>query len=186
MEIRMNPNLKCYFSKTKMIKMSLISIPLILIGVLCFSSNIMILNFIGIVEIILGISTLLIGLKSLLNKNPQIVMDQNGIIDHRILKKTIRWNQIRNFELTIINNQKFLKLQIPDNFSNDNFKWLFLTTSKLKLNKKPKNVLINLDQLKIDYKSLNDFLVTINANYKSKNLDKNLTGFGNLINKILY
>jgi hypothetical protein len=62
---------------------------------------------------------------------------------------------------------------------------LFLTTSKLKLNKKPKNVLINLDQLKIDYKSLNDFLVTINANYKSKNLDKNLTGFGNLINKIL-
>ena len=113
-------------------------------------------------------------------------MDQNGIIDNRILKNTIRWNQIRNFELTIINNQKFLKLQIPDNFGNDNFKWLFLTTSKLKLNKKPKIVLVNLDQLKIDYKNLNDFLVTINPNYKAKDLDEKLTGFGNLINKILY
>lgn len=186
MEIQMNPNLKLYFSKTKMFKMSLMSIPLILIGVLCFSSNIMILKFIGTLEIILGISTLLIGLKSLLNKNPQIIMDQNGIIDNRILKNTIRWNQIRNFELTIINKQKFLKLQIPDNFGNDNFKWLFLATSKLKLNKKPKIVLVNLDQLKIDYKSLNDFLVTINANYKSKDLDEKLTGFDNLINKILY
>lgn len=169
-----------------MIKLSLLSILLFLNGVFCYKSDIFIIKTIGTLEILLSVSLLVVALKSLINKNPQVVMDENGIIDNRILKNLIPWNQIQKSELTIINNQKFLKLNVSDNFENANFKWLFIKTSKEKLNQNPKNVLINLDQLRINYDNLNMFLCSKDSDFIQENLNRNLTGFGNYLNKILY
>lgn len=179
-------NLNLYFSPTKMIKMALMSIPIALIGMYCMKSDDVILKTIGAFEIVLSLSLLFVALKSVFNKKPQVIIDENGIIDNRILKNTIPWNQMQKLELTIIYNQKCLQLSIGDNFDNANFKWLFRKTSKEKLNQNPKSVLVNLDQLKIDYDSLNEFLSNKVVDFIPKNLDENLTGVGYYLNKILY
>ncbi len=179
-------NLNLYFSKIKMIKMSLMSILIFLIGAYCFKSDIFSIKIIGILEILLSVSLLLVALKSLINKNPQVIMAESGIIDNRILNNIIPWNQIQKLELTIINNQKFLKLSVSDNFDNKNFKWLFIKTSKEKLNQSPKNVLINLDQLRINYDNLNKYLSNKDADFIQEDLNRNLTGVGNYLNKVLY
>lgn len=169
-----------------MLKMLLMSILILLIGIYCLKSDIFTIKIIGTLEIVLSISVLFVALRSLFDKKPQIIIGDNGIIDNRILKNTILWNQIEKLELTIINNQKFLKLNVSDNFDNENFKWLFVKTSKEKLNQKPKNVLINLDQLRINYDNLNQYLSNKNESFIQKNLDRNLTGISKYLNKVLY
>ena len=182
----MNSNLKLYFYPIKMIKILLFSIAILLIGIYCLKSDIVMVKIIGLLNIILGISTLIIGLKSLLNKNPQITIDENGIVDNRILKNIIPWHQIDKIELTIINNQKFLKLDVSENFEIENFKWLFIKTSKERLSRNPKNVLMNLDQLKINYENINRYLSNKREKFIEKNLDEQLTGVRNCLNKLLY
>lgn len=166
--------------------MSVISIGILILGIYCLRSTIVTLKMIGFFEIILGSSTLFIALKSAFDKSPQIVIDEKGIIDNRILKNKIFWDQIQNLELTTTRNQKVMKIIIPSNFGDTNFKWLYRKTSKLTLNEKPKKVLLNLDHLNVDYDSLNQFLRSKKSDYLPQNLDKQLTGLGNLMNKVFY
>lgn len=169
-----------------MIKLAVTSIFIIVVGMYCLKSDILIIKTLGLLEVLLGLFTLIVALKSSLNKKPQIIINENGIIDNRILKNVIHWHQIESVELIVFNTQKVIKIIVPNNFSNRNFKWLYVKTSKLKLTEKPKKILLNLDNLKVDYEKLNEFLKNIKSDYISKNLDTELTGLGNLINKILY
>ena len=182
----MDKTFKLYFSPKKMIKLAVTSIFIIIVGIYCLNADITIIKTLGLLEIILGVFTFIIALKSSLNKNPQILINENGIIDNRILKNVILWEQIESLELTIINTQKVMKIIVPNNFANTNFKWLYIKTSKLRLAEKPKKILLNLDNLKVDYEKLNEFLKNNKSDYVSKNLDTELTGLGNLINKIFY
>ena len=154
----MNTNLQFYFAVSKMIKLLVTAVFILSLGVYCFKSEIEMVRIIGIFEIVLGVTTFSIALKSLFNKKAQLIFDVNGIIDNRILKNHIGWHQIQKIELATINYQKVLKLSINNTFDNNNFKWLYKKTVKLKLNQNPKIVLLNLDQIKIDYASLNDYL----------------------------
>lgn len=178
--------LSLYFSLPKMIKLCLMGIFILLIGVNCFTADIYSLKIIGLFQIALGVAVFLVAIKSMLDKKPQIIMDETGIIDNRILKTTISWNQIQDFELQIKNNQKVLKLIIPNTFKEEHFKWLYRQTAKMKLKEKPKNILLNLDQLKINYESLNAFLSSKDEDYVPENLNKNLNSFGRFINRMLY
>ena len=182
----MTTHLKFYFSLPKIIKMSIISIGILLIGVNCFKADILVIQMVGILEILIGIATLFVGLKSLLDKNPQVVMNETGIIDNRILKKEIPWNRIEKMELTFVTNQKVLKLEVSNEFKNENFKWLYAKTAAVKLNQNPKKVTLNLDQLKFDYDALSEYLKSTGVDFNENDLFKNLTGWNKILNKMLY
>ena len=126
--------------------MPLLSVLILLIGFYCLISDSAVVNIIGVLNIGLGALVLSVGLKSLLNKNPQIVLNENGIIDNRILKKAIPWNEINRSELVIINSQKNLQLVVSSDFNTENFKWLFQKTAGDNLRKSPKEIQNNLDQ----------------------------------------
>ena len=113
-------------------------------------------------------------------------MDEKGILDYRVAKKYIPWDQIQDLELTFKGNQKVLKITIANNFANDNFKWLYKVFNKSNLNKKPKVVLIALIGLVINYESLNEFLLSRDINYTATNLDEQLSALERGINKVLY
>ena len=179
-------SLNLYFSPIKMVKMFVISICILALGVYCLMSDIVIVKMIGLFEIILGLATLFIALKSAFNKSPQIIFDESGIIDNRILKNKIFWDEIQNLELLVLRNQKVMRIIIPNNFGDKNFKWLYRKSSKLSLNEKPKKVLLNLDHLNVDYDILNRFLRSKKTDYLHQNLDKQLTGLGSLINRVFY
>ena len=166
--------------------MPLMSALILWVGIDCLTSDSAVVNTIGVLNIGLGALVLFVGLKNLLNKNPQVVLDENGIIDNRILKNTIPWSEINRSELMVINNHKSLRLEVSGNFKIDNFKWLFIKTSKDQLRKNPKEIQINLDQLKIDYDSLNELLDDKTEGFTQNNLEHELTGIGKYVNKILY
>ncbi|WP_155958891.1 STM3941 family protein [Flavobacterium limnosediminis] len=169
-----------------MIKLLMISVLIVLIGLYCFKSDIHTVRMVGVLELILGAVTLFVALKSLLDKNPQVVMDESGIMDNRILKNSIAWHQIQKMELTVVNNQKVLKLNVSDKFKNENFKWLFAKTAAVRLNQNPKTVLLNLDQLKINYSTLNGYLASRDSDFIPNDVNKNLTGLEKFLNKLLY
>ncbi|ESU24960.1 hypothetical protein FEDK69T_05190 [Flavobacterium enshiense DK69] len=162
------------------------SIGILLIGHYCFKADIQAVRMIGVLELILGMVILFVGLKSFMDKNPQIVMNENGIMDKRILKKIIPWNQLEKIELTMQNNQKVLKLNVSDKFSNDNFKWLYVKTAAIKLNQNPKTVMLNLDQLKFDSDLLISYLNSKNVDFVNEDIFRNLTGWNKILNKMLY
>lgn len=181
----MSKDLSLHFSLKKIIKMPLMSALILWIGIDCLTSDSAVVNTIGILNIGLGVLVLFVGLKSLLSKNPQVVLDENGIIDNRILENTIPWNEINRSELMIINNQKILRLEVSGNFNIENFKWLFQKTAWDQLRSNPKEIQINLDQLKIDYDSLNEFLSNKTEGFIQNNLEDELTGIGKYLSKIL-
>lgn len=182
----MNTNLKLHFSTLKMIKLSLMSVGMIWVGCICFKTDILTFRTVGVLQIILGIVTLFSGMKSLLDKNPQIIMNETGIIDKRILKKEIPWTQIEKIELAFVTNQKVLKLKVSNKFRNDNFKWLYAKTAVVKLNQNPKTVLLNLDQLKFESEVLADFLNSKNTDFINRDVFRNLKGWNKILNKMLY
>ncbi len=182
----MTTNLKLYFSIPKMIKLSLMSFFILFIGLYCFKSDIQTVIIMGVLEIVIGITTLFIALKSLFNKNPQVIIDDSGIIDNRILKNTIAWNQIQKMELAIVGNQKVLRLFVSDTYKNENFKWLYAKTAAVKLRQNPKTVMLNLDQLKIDYSTLNKYLTNRGVYFTATDLAKNLIGLEKFLNKLLH
>lgn len=182
----MNTALKLYFLPLKMLKVSIMSIGILWIGSICLKSDISTIKMIGVLEMILGIATMFVGLKSIIDKNPQIIMDENGITDKRILKQQIPWNQIAKIELTFVTNQKVLKLQVSNEFKNENFKWLYAKTAAVKLNQNPKTVMLNLDQLKFDSDILADYLNSKDIDFVTKDVFRNLTGWNKILNKMLY
>ncbi|HSD14764.1 MAG TPA: STM3941 family protein [Flavobacterium sp.] len=178
--------LKLYFSFPKMIKLSVMSILILMIGRYCLKSDIFAVQMMGILEIILGLATLFVALKGLLNKHPQLVLSETGILDNRILKKEIPWDQIEKTELKFVTNQKVLKLYVSNKFKNENFKWLYTKTAVVRLKSNTKEVLINLDSLKCDFDVLSDFLISKDINFGQTDLFKKLTGWNKFLNKTLY
>lgn len=182
----MTTTLKLYFSSAKMIKLLLMSVFILFIGGYCFKSDIQTVRVMGVLEITIGIATLFISLRSLFNKNPQVIIDDSGITDNRILKNTIAWNQIQKIELAIVGNQKVLRLFVSDTFKKENFKWLYAKTAVVKLSQNPKIVLLNLDQLKINYSTLNECLANRHVDFTETDFAKNLIGLEKFLNKTLY
>ncbi|MFN2261326.1 MAG: STM3941 family protein [Psychroflexus sp.] len=155
--------MKIYYSKYRIFKMLLLPLIVLYIGYSCIQIDSFFGMLLGVLNLILGSFTLFSTLIIIVKRRPRLVIDQDGIIDHRILKSKIQWHEIYNLELKISTPQKYLKLNISDNFQN--FKWLFRKTSRKFLNKNPREVFINLTYLNIDYQRLNEMLKSENCRY---------------------
>ena len=183
--MKMTSSLSIYFSRFFLIKTLVSSIILLIAGVSCLKADTVLVKVLGGLNLIMGAVSFLAFIRSLIRR-ARIVMDEKGILDYRVAKKYIPWDQIQDLELTFKGNQKVLKITIANNFANDNFKWLYKIFNKSNLNKKPKVVLIALIGLVINYESLNEFLLSRDINYTATNLDEQLSALERGINKVLY
>lgn len=174
MKLKMT-ELKLYKSNSKGIKILALSLPLILIGIWMISEkqNGTFDYYMGwfIVSLFgLGIP---ISIFNLLDKRPQIIINENGIWDRTIKQNEIKWEQIKESYLIEIYNQRFISIITDDTFvfKKNAFSWL----SNLNKYVGAQKLNINLSQIKIDEAKLTDFINTIRITekYQRNNLIKN-------------
>lgn len=166
---------KLYKSNSKGIKILALSLPFILIGIWMISEKQngtfdyymgwFAVSFFG-----LGIP---ISIFNLLDKRPQIIINENGIWDRTIKQNEIKWEQIKESYLIEIYNQRFISIITDDTFvfKKNAFSWL----SNLNKYVGAQKLNINLSQIKIDESKLTDFINTIRITekYQRNNLIKN-------------
>ena len=173
--------LKLYKSNSKGLKILALCLPFVLIGIWMISEKQngtfdyymgwFITSFFG-----LGIP---ISIFTLLDKRPQIIINENGIWDRTIKQNEIKWEQIKESYLLEIYNQKFISIVVDETFvfKKNIFSWL------KKLNKYvgAQELNINLSQIKIDENKLTDFINNIRMSEKNlrnnqiQNFNSNLT-----------
>ncbi|POY40299.1 hypothetical protein C3L50_06540 [Flavobacterium alvei] len=167
--------LKLYKSNSKGIKILALSLPFILIGIWMISEKQngtfdyymgwFAISFFG-----LGIP---ISIFNLLDKRPQIIINENGIWDRTIKQNEIKWEQIKESYLIDIYNQKFISIIVDDTFvfKKNAFSWL----SNLNKYVGAQKLNINLSQIKINEAKLTDFINNIRRTekYQRNNLIKN-------------
>ena len=108
--------LKLYKSNSKGFKILALSLPFVLIGIWMISEKQsgtfdyymgwFITSFFG-----LGIP---ISIFTLLDKRPQIIINENGIWDRTTKQKEIKWEQIKESYLIDIYNQKFISIVVDE------------------------------------------------------------------------
>ena len=173
--------LKLYKSNSKGFKILALSLPFVLIGIWMISEKQsgtfdyymgwFITSFFG-----LGIP---ISIFTLLDKRPQIIINENGIWDRTTKQKEIKWEQIKESYLIDIYNQKFISIVVDETFvfKKNAFSWL----NKLNKYVGAQELNINLSQIKIDENKLTDFINNIRVSEKHqrnnliKNFNSNLT-----------
>jgi hypothetical protein len=152
----MENKLEFYTSKRRMIKLIFICSIITLIGMYCAKSNILIINIIGVLNLIMGVSGIVIGLYNFIKHEPQLTLTESGINHKKITKKMIFWSEILNVKICKESTQNILVLELKGDISLDRFKYIFKKTAKSDLEKK--HIKINIDPLVIDYDKLNSFL----------------------------
>lgn len=167
--------LKLYKSNSKGFKILALSLPFVLIGIWMISENQngtfdyymgwFITSFFG-----LGIP---ISIFTLLDKRPQIIINENGIWDRTTKQKEIKWEQIKESYLIDIYNQKFISIAVDETFvfKKNAFSWL----NKLNKYVGAQELNINLSQIKIDENKLTDLInnIRVSEKYQRNNLIKN-------------
>jgi hypothetical protein len=152
----MENRLEFFTSKRRMLKLIVISSIIILIGFFCTKSDKIIIEVIGYLNFVLGISIVSIGLYNLFDNSPQLILTDSGIEHKKITKNVISWSEISNAEITKEKNNNIIILYPKGNLSLDNFKFIFRNTAKFQIKK---NIIkLNIQQLEIDYSKLNSFL----------------------------
>ena len=114
-----------------------------------------------------------ISIFTLLDKRPQIIINENGIWDRTTKQKEIKWEQIKESYLIEIYNQKFISIVVDETFvfKKNAFRWL----NKLNKYVGAQELNINLSQIKIDENKLTDFInnIRVSEKYQRNNLIKN-------------
>ena len=97
-----------------------------------------------------------IGFFILLDKRPQIVINENGIWDRTTKQDEIKWEQIIDAYSIEINKQKFISIVVDESyiFKNKQYKWAEKLTKLVGIQK----LNLNLSQLKIDENQLTNFI----------------------------
>lgn len=153
--------IKLYKSKSKGAKLVVMSLAFVIIGFFIISNEEM-----GSFDYIMGwLCTsffglgVLLGLFVLLDKRPQIIIDENGVFDRTLKQGIINWDQIIETYPIEIQNQKFISIVVPETFEfkKKRYKWIaglneFIGAQKLNL---------NLSQIKADEIALSKLLNTI-------------------------
>lgn len=142
--------IKLYKTTTKGLKIIGMCLPFVVMGIWMitdspYGSTEYIMGWIGTCFFGLGIP---IGLIQLLDRRPQIIINENGIWDRTTKQDEIKWEQIIDVYPFDIYDQKFISI-IPDDsfvFKKKTYKW----TSKLNKVMGAQNLNLNLGQTNID------------------------------------
>ncbi len=173
--------LKLYKSISKGLKILALCLPFVLLGILEISEKQngtfdyymgwLFTSFFG-----LGIP---ISIFTLLDKRPQIIINENGIWDRTTKQDEIKWEQIKESYLLEIHNQKFISIIVDETFvfKKNTFSWL----NKLNKYVGAQKLNINLSRINIDENKLIDFINNIRISKKNlrnnqiQNFKSNLT-----------
>jgi len=160
--------LKLYKSNWKGIKIIALCLPFVIIGIWMISEKQkesfdyfmgwFIASFFG-----LGFP---VGIFTLLDRCPQIKINENGIWDRTIKQNEIKWEQITESYLIDIYNQKFISLAVDKTFEfkKRSFSWV----NKLNKYVGAQELNINLSQIKIDENKLTEFINKLRITEKSQ------------------
>ncbi len=161
--------IRLYKSNWKALKILLLAIPFISIGIwMIVSDNSSIFDKV-IGWFCVGFFGLAIPLffYQLLDKRPQIIINEQGIFDRTAYRELINWNLIDNAYLRDVNNQKFICIIIKNEFKH---LFSFRKTTKLSLAMGFQEININLSPIKaIDEQRLMEFILAMS---KSESVDK--------------
>lgn len=167
--------LKLYKSSWKGIRIIALCLPFVIIGIWMISEKQketfdyfmgwFITSFFG-----LGIP---LGIFALVDKRPQIKINENGIWDRTTKQNEIKWEQITESYIIDIYNQKFISIAVDETYVLK--KSIFTRINKLNKYFGAQELNINLSQVKIDVNKLADFINKIRITEKSerKNLIRN-------------
>lgn len=153
--------IRLYKSPWKAITLMLLCLPFVVIGIFIisrepfWSTNYM-MGWVSTLFFGLGI---LIGIVQLLDKKPQIVINESGLWDRSTKRRVIPWDQIEGAYLISLNGQKFISLELDESFEVKvkQYKWATWLNKAIGAQK----VNLHLGQLKIDEKLLTEFIATM-------------------------
>lgn len=150
--------IKLYKSSRKGIRLIVLSLAFVVIGVfMIFKEEIGTFDYImgWFCSLFFGFGVF-VGFFVLLDRRPQILIDENGIVDRTLKQGQISWEQIIETYPIEIQNQKFISIVVVDTFEfkKKSYRWAdqlneFFGAEKLNL---------NLSQIKIDEIELNQLL----------------------------
>lgn len=153
--------LKLYKSSWKGVKIIALCLPFVIIGIWMISEK-----QLGTFDYFMGwFATSFFGLGIpigffvLLDKRPQIKINENGIWDKSLKQNEIKWEQITDSYLIDIYNQKFISIAVDKTFvfKKTKFRWL----NKLNKYVGAQELNLNLSQIKIDEQKLDKFITKI-------------------------
>ncbi len=152
----MENKLEFYSSKRKLMKSILFSSMIIIIGISCLDSDLLIIIILGYLNLILGAVSLVINLYHLLNHKPQLIVSDLGIEHKKITKQMILWSAISKAEIKKEKNNLLLVLNPKGQVNLEDFKYLFRKTAQSQL--KNNLIKLNIEPLAIDHSKLSHFL----------------------------
>lgn len=150
--------IKLYRSGWKGVRLIVLSLPFVIIGAFIISKE-----EIGTFGYIMGWLCssffglgILLGFFVLLDKRPQIMINENGILDRTLKQGQISWEQIIETYPIEIHNQKFISIVVVDvfDFKKKSYKWV----DELNESIGAQRLNLNLSQIKIDEIELNNLL----------------------------
>ncbi len=166
--------IKLYKSKRKALKLFLLSAPLFAGGIWMIvrddsSQTDLIMGWIGTCLFGLAIP---VGIYHLLDKRPQVVINEIGIFDRTTHEEFINWDIIKDAYPINIYGQQFVCLLVAENFKPSKKKGL-LQRGFAKLNKGigAQELNINLGQLDANSFKMTDFILAMIHADKSKRLE---------------
>jgi len=149
--------IKIYKSPWQALKLILICMPFIVLGIFIITREPA--NPIGWLNVgFFGLSIPL-GLTMLLDRRPQIIINEIGIFDRTLHNEFINWEVIRDAYPISINKQKFISLVIDDEFKPSRKKGkLYKNTARLNEYLGAQELNLNLSMVKIDEVKLTLFI----------------------------
>lgn len=154
------PEIKLYKSPKKAIRIILLTLPFVIIGIFMINSDKyenIIMGWVSICFFGLGIPT---GLFHLLDKRPQIIINEHGIFDRTAHKTFINWEIISDAYIVDVHKQTFICLILNDDIE--------IQKGKSRIKKKVEEFgemmgfqkfNISLGQIKIDAEKFREFIL---------------------------
>lgn len=145
-----------YKSRKKSIRLLLLCLPFILIGIFIVREGGGWIGWMSIIFFGLGIP---ISIMNLLDKKPQIIINEIGVFDRTIHNEIINWEVIYDAYPISINGQKFICLVIDENFKPSRKKGkLYQKTARLNEMIGAQELNLNLAMVNVDEIKLTMFI----------------------------
>jgi hypothetical protein len=163
--------IKLYKSNWKGIKLIALTLPFVIIGILMISkepngTSDFYIAWFSTIFFALGIP---IGIFTLFDKRPQIIINEIGIFDRSLKQSIIKWEQIIVSYPIDIYDQKFISIVVDETFEfkKRQYKW----SEKLNKLVGVQNLNLNLSQIKIDENKLSELINKITSSERNQRLN---------------
>ncbi len=140
--------LKFYISRIKMFKLLLVSAFIAYLGIYSIKSNSLIINIIGVLNIIIGFTIFTVSLIKILIYKEQLILTESKIKYTPISSYFFPFSNIKSYKILKKRNMRILELRFNKNLNSNKFKYLYKKTAKKFIDKGI--IRINIDQIKVD------------------------------------